>query len=464
MSSLIGALGSTLSGMKVAQQSIDVISANIANATNTDYTRKTIDTESITVQYGAGGVRVSGYTRAIDAALEKSYNASISQYAGLSTQDKYMTSVKDLYGISGDTTQLDTLVSNFNNAWQSYSASPESVANQTQVVAAGKALTNEIQRLSAGVEAIDRQVKQETQDDVDKVNGLLNDIADLNKKVSQAVTSNTDAGSLQDQRDAKVRELSQYMAVNSYDGANGTIRLTTAQGSTLLDVLPVKISYNGTDLTDSSGNVISDQLSGGSLQSLINFRADNSPAAVSSDPGTEVLRKLREQLDSLVTGFTSATGTPTTFAAAYNNATTGTGELAASFFTGTDRTNIAVNVNLTNGTNTLKQASGAAVYASLIDSSRSFTAGGINMTGATYSSYVSQMFTSIGQASAMVTNGLNIASSTQDAYKERVSGVSGVNTDQELVNLTQIQNSYAVSAHVVTILSDMLDTLTNIIR
>ncbi len=465
MSSLLGSLQSTLSGMKVAQTQLGVISSNISNANNEDYTRKTVNTESISLSNGSGGVTIAGYSRAVDDVLDKSYNTSIATASMTGTQVAYFSQLKDLYGISTDNTQLDTLSTNFNNAWQAYAATPDSAATQIQLVASGKALASEIQRLSSGLSTADNQIKQATSDDVDAVNGDLKDIAALNAQISSAVTANGDAGSYEDERDAKLRDLSQYVSIQTFPAANGQVRITTSAGYTLLDQNPLKLAYNGTTITDAAtGQDLNSSMTGGSLEALVNFRANSSPATASTDSNTEVIRKLQDQLNAVANNLLTTTGSPATFAAAYNGATAATGELTAGFFTGTDASTIAVNSSLLNGTATVKQASGDAVYTALTATGRTTSAGNVTITNGTYSDYINQVFSTLGQASASATSDNDLATATRDAYKQRVSATSGVNTDEELVNLTQIQNSYAVSAHVISVINTMYDTLVGILQ
>ena len=111
----------------------------------------------------------------------------------------------------------------------------------------------------------------------------------------------------------------------AYIGAlkDGSISLFTSSGLSLLDGPPSLFSFDGTNVTRvDDGTVINGQLSGGRISALLNFRMDNSASGkpASSDPGTEVLRKLRSQLDMMASALTSTTGTPPTLAAAYNAA------------------------------------------------------------------------------------------------------------------------------------------------
>lgn len=462
MTSLNGALESALSGMRLAQQNISIISGNISNASNEDYTRKSLNTEAIISTSGQGGVRVIGYNRAVDAAISNAYTGSLSEYGKTSAQSEYFTGLKDLFGISTDSAQLSTTLSNFANAWQVLSSAPESIVNRSNVMSAGQALASEIKRVSSGIEAIDRQIRSDTGDAVAQVNGILGQVKDLNGRISSGVIAGQNVTDLQDQLDTKVRELSGYINIKILPGNQGTVRLVTPQGFSLLDADATQLSYNGTSIM-ANGQDVSTYLTGGKLEALVNMRLDRSPATASTDPGTEVIRKLRDQLEQVAQNFLSPAGSPTSFAAAYNNATTSTGELAAGFFTGSDRFNITVNAALLNGSATVKTAAVDTVTTTLTDSSRNYNVTGLSVQNTSYLGYVNSMLSNLGNSSATITSQSQLAGLTRDNYKERFSANSGVNVDNELATLTQVQNSYAVSAHIVSVIGEVYDILNQMV-
>jgi flagellar hook-associated protein 1 FlgK len=77
----------------------------------------------------------------------------------------------------------------------------------------------------------------------------------------------------------------------------------------------------------------------------------------------------------------------------------------------------------------------------------------------TLTSYLSQIFTSQGQA-ANDASSLNQGQQlVVNALQQRMNDTSGVNVDQEMSNLLTLQNSYAANAHVFTAIKQMFDTL-----
>lgn len=462
--SLVGALDTAVSGLKVAQLQVQNAANNIANASDPNFSRKEAQQAPINLGANGGGVQIIGYNRTINTALNRIYIDAITSNGFNTAASDVFASIKDIYGLSTDTAQLSTRLSSFITAWQSYSAAPESIVRQREIISAGDSFAQEIRRISAALDTLDTDTQKIQTDAIEEVNGLLSRIDNLNDQIASATASGEPSGNLEDSRDAALRDLAKYMNIRSLEGDLGRVRIITPAGFMLLDSTPVTLTFDGTDYETVEGVNLNNVLTGGSLQSLQQLREDGSPAAANTDPGREVIRKLRSQLDELADSFLTTVGSPTTFAAAYDGATTATGELASSFFTGTGRTDIAINAALLNGTSNVKRASADVVVAALNNNGRSYTADGLTVSDTSYSNYVASMLGVIGAAAATVEGRADLTQAAEETYKERFANTIGVNVDEELVALTRYQNSYTAVARVISVVNEMFDILDSISR
>ena len=465
MASLTSALSSALSGMQVASSQMQLVSNNVANAQQAGYTRKQAVVQAVTLGDTGGGVTIAGYTRATDSAMTASLNAATTDAGKLGAQNSYLKQVQTILNSNTSNPGISDALAKFQSAFTQFAAAPESTAQQQTVIQAGNNLAGQIRSTYAGVQALDHQVMSDTADTVSTLNNSLAQIAKLNSQISLAVGAHQQAGDLQDQRDALVTGLSKILSVTVMDRPNGQIALYTPAGFQLLDGMSAQnFSYDGTNITTSSGTTVTNDLTGGQLEAEVQFRYDGSPAAVSSLPGSEVIRKLKAQLTAITQSFTDATaGSPATFANAYNSAASATGELASGFFTANvsyDPGTMVVNPNLLNGTSTLKQASGAPVVTAL-NATRSFTADGLSVPSGTYTDLGTAFLAGFQQAANTINTANQPAQQQVTYYQQSLSNATGVNVDSELVSLTTLQNSYAASAHVISTINQMFTTLMN---
>lgn len=95
-----------------------------------------------------------------------------------------------------------------------------------------------------------------------------------------------------------------------------------------------------------------------------------------------------------------------------------------------------------------------------VNAVRSFSAvGNLGSSSSTLSNYSAQILGQTASATATATDNSTFQTALQQQFAARASNVSGVNIDQELAQLTVYQNMYSASAHVVSAVQSMLDTL-----
>lgn len=323
--SLTSALNTAVASLKVNQSAIQLLSSNVAHANDPNYTKKTLSTESL---YNGpnqpGGIAVAGYANAVNEAMRKQYEALTAQSGTTSTASDYLSRVQDILGSSTDSASLTSLLADFTTAWQQYQANPDSATAQQQVISLGQRFAGSVNDAATQIDKLDNDVRTDTENSVKSLNDLLEQVYNVNVQLKASDPNDAGHGDLVDQRDALVRQIAQLVDVRTIERSDGTVSLFTTGGMSLLDGAPRKFSFDGTNVIDvESGQSVSSQIRDGKLRAELDFRLDNSglnqPA--SSSPTTEVIRKLKSQLDMIAAAFTATTGNPATFASAYNNAT-----------------------------------------------------------------------------------------------------------------------------------------------
>ncbi|MDX2028480.1 MAG: flagellar hook-associated protein FlgK [Alphaproteobacteria bacterium] len=465
--SLTSALSIALSGLKTTTAQLQTAANNVANAQNPGYTQKKTLVSSVSFGTGSGGATVSGYLRVTDDALSTSLNNATSSASYLDTQDKYLQQVQAMLGSNSDNPPLSNALARFQAAWTEFSAAPESASQQASVIQAGVDLAAQVRNTASAITALNRQVTNDISTTVTSLNASLSKVALLNSQIATATSSGQPTGDLEDERDRVIKEIAAITNVTTLPRPNGQLALYTPGGLLLIDGPAAEIfSYDGTNITSGSGMNVTNSLNGGRLQAQIQFNYDGSPAAVGTASGSEVIRKLNDQLQAVAVAFTtSSAGPPETFAYAYNNATTATGELAAGFFTinGTnDASSFVVNANLLDGSQTVKAASGLGVVAAL-SAPRNFTADGLAVNNGTYTDLGTAFLSGFQQAANIVHSQSLPAQQQQAFYEQSLANATGVNVDSELVNLTALQSSYAASANVISTIKQMLEELKGIV-
>lgn len=564
--SLTAALNAAISGLRVNQANVQLVSANVAHANDPNYTKKSLVREAAV--FGGdqlGGALIAGYQSAVNVALRKQFESFTSRDGLNQTQLDYMSRIQNLLGASSDSAALPRLMSDFTAAWQSFQSQPESAAAQRQIIALGDQLATEIRRLANGIDDIDSDIQGDIGTATTQLNDLLSKVFEINLRIKSADPNGAERLELIDQRDQMVREIAKLVDVRSIERENGAIALITPAGLSLLDGAPARFNFDGTHVVSlANGTAVDGLFREGKLKALLDLRADGTSAGLpaSNDPAKEVIRKLRSQLDVIANAFTATAGTPATFAAAYDagssslrisashqktveagpsnqqmgtvflsgsltqgdvfevtikgkvfsyaatqndtnldqiaqklaalvNADTTLGvtavngiaslqligvnnnekftvvtsvngqlpELKQGLFTGTDRYSFKINAELLAGTQQLKKNAAPGVVGAINSAERSFIAVGLSLTSVSYKGLMSGF---IGTASAnakIVTDNSKLSAETLKMTEQRYLQETGVNLDEELANLQVLQNAYAASARLMTVIQTLFDTL-----
>lgn len=467
--SLFGAIGSANASLRAVQAQLKVVSDNVAKSDDPDRTRHKL---SNTVD-GNGFVTTTQYSREMDAALRSEVEQLLARESGANTRADYMQKLGDLMGTTTGDPVINKYAEEFHKAWTTLETSPENEVAQYQLVQAANNFAMEINRLSGGVEKMASEMTSDLNNSMDNVNRLLRDINQINNDMPTLENHGEAKNSALDKRDALIRELSGYVDVRTMERPDGRIALFTSTGLSMLDGGPAQMRFDGDNIILTSGSnetVVSPHFKEGKIGALFSMLKDGSksqPAEIASgDPTTELVRKLRSQLDTYAQMFTSPTkaGEPTSFADAYNNAKpVQKGELDEKFFMGDDRFSLRVNPKLVSNEAKIKQSALPEVVKSLNATGRTLVADGLELRDATYNTMVDNITGLWMKTSSNEQTKADLLSNSRELLQERLQGKTGVNIDEEIAFLQQLQTLYSASARVMQVANTMFDALERVV-
>ncbi len=229
------ALNNAISGLKINQQSIGVLSQNIANVNTSGYSRQIINQSAVVVDGIGGGVKLDAITRKIDLYLQRAVQTQGSTNATSQTLDTYYQRIQNLLGRPGSGNSVDTFLTGFFNSVQQLAETPETSSIKANAVASASTLARQISDLSANTYDLRFEADREIAETVTTVNGILDRLKEVNVALTHARSfgkSNTD---LLDARDKSLRELSAYMDISTTFTDVGAVTVATGNGTALLE-------------------------------------------------------------------------------------------------------------------------------------------------------------------------------------------------------------------------------------
>ncbi|TIR26811.1 MAG: flagellar hook-associated protein FlgK [Mesorhizobium sp.] len=478
--SLSSALSIAQSALLATSKQTSVVSRNVADASNPDYTRRIAVVTST-----APGARMVEIQRTANDLLFRQNLQALSAWSGQSAlydgMDQLDLSVNGVDNASSPS----TAIANLQKALQLYATTPSNQNLGTSVVDAAKQVVNSLNSGTKAIQDFRTQADSQLATAVNDLNSLLSQFQDANRAVISGTRSGTDVSDALDQRDALLKKISEYVPVSTFTRGDNDMVITTKDGTTLFETVPRSVTF-----TPSSG------YSAGTPGNTIYI--DNVPVSAGTGDNTTAdgklagLLKLRDgvastmqsQLDEIARGLITAfaetapsqpnatglftwSGAPAIPpAGTLVDGLAGSISVNAAFDPSAGGNPALLRDGGANGVAYVANTGGGASYADLLigygnklDQPMAFD----TSTGIAVSSGVSDYAANaIGwfegvrqQASTNADNKQALAARSAEA----LSNDTGVNIDQEMSLLLDLEHTYQASAHMMKTVGDMLDSL-----
>ncbi|TWT33323.1 flagellar hook-associated protein FlgK [Blastopirellula retiformator] len=227
---LYTSLQQTKNALLAAQIGIQVTGNNIANVNTPDYLReRVIYTPAPTQKYGGlllgMGVQVEGVVQQVDKFLEERLRNSISDLANGETQENVYLQLEALVGELSNT-DISTSLNDFLGSINDILNQPEDVGVRNLSVLRGQTLANDISSMYNRAQEIHTDLNKQVNQAADDINSLLNEIAELNVKITNleaGPVTKSDAIGLRDQRQRKLTQLAEIIDIKGVEQENGSI-------------------------------------------------------------------------------------------------------------------------------------------------------------------------------------------------------------------------------------------------
>ncbi len=481
--SISATLTSALSGLGAAAKAAELVSNNVANATNPSYARRELQLGARVVGTTGQGVAVIGTDRVIDRALLSDRRIADAGAGGRDALLRFQRDLEGVIGTSADAGSISGRIASFESALVEAASRPDSEARlanlQTtlgQVTAGFAAASDSIQQARARADG-------KIASDVRLLNDTLVKVRDLNVLIRAAKASGNDAAGLMDQRQKLVDDIASIVPIREIARDNDQIALVTAGGATLLDGKPAIFGFTATNTITADMTLAAGGLSGLTL--------NGRPVAVNAPPGAvdggtlaahfairddlgvraqgsldAVARNLVERLEDPALDATRAPGSPgllTDQGAPFNPLDEVGLSARLSVNPAADpaqggalwrfRDGLGALTQGPPGNSTLLSALHGALTAPRATATGPFASG-----PRSFAALTGDLSSLTASARISAENDLGYARARAGSLTE-LQAAAGVDTDQELQKLLTIEQSYAANARVIRTVDDLIQIL-----
>jgi len=449
------------SALDADQMALDVTSNNVANASNPAYTREVPNWSENQPIYINGvavgtGVTVTGGISQRDRVL----NQRLDQQQQLSASSSaLLTALTTLQGSftpassSSATGNIGTDITNFFDSYTQLESDPSSNSLRQQVLSSATTLASDISGTAASLNEQQSSLDQSATTVVSQVNALTSSLAQINQQI-QSLSPNQDAGTLEDQRQSDLSQLSQLIGVNQITTEQNGMSVTTTGGQMLASegnsFAITSGSVNGVTHFFAGGTDITTELAsgGGQLGGLLTARDQSIPTTLASLD--QLAYGIETQVNTVNNSGTDLDGDNGNAGNIFNAPAQVAGSAASMQVVLTDPNKIAA-AGLGLGSGDSSNATAAAKLA---------TQAFIN--GQTPSNFYSNLVSTLGASVSETTTQNTALTASVTQLQSQVNSLSGVSLDEEASNLEEFQRSYQAASQVFTILNSVMSSALNL--
>lgn len=325
MSGLNSIINSSLSGLFTNQAALRTTSNNIANVNTEDYSRLRVVQGTATLQGQAAGVEILGIERVVDEFLNRASRTATSNTSEFTVQREFHDRLQGILGRPDSDSSLANRLNEAFNAFASLSISPADTLRRQQTLAELEDYLSQIQTYHDQIESLRSEVSNQIIEAVEDANQQLAQIRELNPLLVRQTVIENDAGSVENQLDAALQNLSEIIDISVERGATGGVTVRTGSGLTLVDTSLRQLEYNSPGIVNAetifdsirlqqidpedgsdigSSTDMSSAIRSGRIQGLLDLR-DGQLADLSNSLG-ELAARVRDEFNRVHNEFTAA--------------------------------------------------------------------------------------------------------------------------------------------------------------
>lgn len=488
--SISGSFSNALSGLGVTGRLADVASNNLANALTKGYARQSLAVGARELGGNGVGARALGVNRTSAPDLTASRRLADGDAAAGETQAQALGRLGREFGEASANDGLFRRIETLESSLRGLSETPEAEARQIAVVEAAKDVASFLNNLSGQVSTERQNADRTIASHVDTVNRNIEQISDLNSKITRLAAGGRDVATLIDQRELLIDEVASIIPTRSLPQSNGNIFLTTTQGQFLLAEEPVPLEFTASPII--TADMTYDPAGGGALSGITLAGLDLTPGATGSQVVTsgalfgefavrdrigfdmntqidEFAADLMQRFEDPTIDLTLAPGDPGLF-------TDSGGAFDPSLTEGlASRLNINAAVDPSQGGEARRVRDGVnsigagAVFSDalprgLLNAIQTQATSSITGVSGALSSFqmVSGIAEFTGQLRDRAETETSALISTRESLAANEARQIGVDQDEELQSLIQIEQAFAANIQVIQTASRMLDELMEI--
>lgn len=458
MGGLNAALNSGRTSLQTNQKAIEITGLNIANVNTEGYSRQSPHlTPYPALNFGdffiGTGVTVGSVKRSHDVFLDGQIKDKSAEFGLENGMVNTLAELERSVGI-GDSS-LSGEFDQFFDAWRQLSTNPGGEIERQQVLQRGELLGNAFVNTYNETQQVVKNINNTVVSKIDGVNLVVDEIAQLNSRISAIEMSGQDANSDRDRRDMLLKSLSESIGARSFETSVGTVSVQLANGMPLVEgdkATHIVGVYSGTDvnleLDFGTTQIPLDRTAmGGEFRGLYEVRDVTIPDVVN-------------RLDQLAYTFATEINTQHQLGTDLNGAAGQDFFVTPAAVAGTSASltmNITTTSEIAAGTSSAPGDNTNALAILQLEQQQT-------LGNDTFVSYYGKIAATVGVEAARNRQAQQGFEDSLIQLQNMRDGIDGVSLDEEMINLLQYQKGFEASAKFLSTVDEMMNTLLTLKR
>lgn len=244
----VAALNSALSGLKIAQSNIGLLSNNIANVNTEGYTRKTQEQSTLIAGGQGQGVFAGVVDRAVNAFIQRELFDQRAVAANFETKQTYFQQIQEFHGPAENQSAISNQLGQLKESFQALADDPSKEYLVSDVFLQATQTVDKMHQFSDLLTQLRNDAQNEIQQVAGTINALSAQIADLNIQIKALANVDKSTATLEDQRDNAITQIAEFVDISYYERTDKVIVVQTQRGTPLADDTPHTLEFNPTSI------------------------------------------------------------------------------------------------------------------------------------------------------------------------------------------------------------------------
>ena len=245
------ALNTAISGLRAAQQQLSTISNNVSNATTEGYNRQILPqrTQVLRETGTTVGVLTQPVVRQVDINLQRDLWTQVSAASLQDVKIEYLQQIQTFNGPPDSGFSIAAELSDLRDSFSALSDIPNDISAQETTLNQARITADKFNDYAELITRLRNDSQNDLQTAVNRVNGLLEEITNINVNIRGAEHIGNTVAGLQDQRDIAIRSLTEELDISFFERADGVLIVQTREGQELAGDIAHRLEFDAVPIS-----------------------------------------------------------------------------------------------------------------------------------------------------------------------------------------------------------------------